>query len=229
MSGPASRRGGGAPQRGHRLTPERSVQTRHDVGPHEVELPVPRPPTGRSPGGVPPRSPVGVASAATASPTTAGPDPLNLRQERQRREVVGQRRDRQADRSRGPAAHAAAARGASCSAAPSETWMRTTSPRSAPGTCARSVGRDHALAAVVEPGDQHRPAVGVELAHHVVEEHQRRRAPLGGQRLALGHQQREQGDPLLALGAVGAQLAAVAPDDQVVAVRTVAREAAIEV
>ena len=51
-------------------------------------------------------------------------------------------------------------------------------------------------------------AIGVELAHHVVEQHQRRRAALGGERLALGQQQRQQREALLALRAVGAQLAA---------------------
>ena len=77
--------------------------------------------------------------------------------------------------------------------------------------------------------DEPRAARGVELAHHVVEQHQRRGAALGGQRLALGQQQREQPEPLLAPRAVGAQLAAVAAERQVVAVRAVAGEAALEV
>ena len=51
----------------------------------------------------------------------------------------------------------------------------------------------------------------------------------GGQRLALGQQQRQQRQPLLALGAVGAQLAALARGDEVVAVGPVAGEAALEV
>ena len=49
------------------------------------------------------------------------------------------------------------------------------------------------------------------------------------QRLALGEQQREQPEPLLAPRAVGAQLAPVAAQDEVVAVRPVAGEAALEV
>ncbi len=50
-----------------------------------------------------------------------------------------------------------------------------------------------------------------------------------GEHGALGEQQREQGQALLALGAVQAQLAAVAQERQLVAVRTVAGEAALEV
>ena len=46
---------------------------------------------------------------------------------------------------------------------------------------------------------------------------------------ALGEQQGQQSEPLLALGAVHAQLAAVAEDRQLVAVRAVAGEAALEV
>ena len=49
------------------------------------------------------------------------------------------------------------------------------------------------------------------------------------QRLALGEQQRQQREALLALRAVGAQLAPVAQQREVVAVRAVAGEAALEV
>ena len=47
--------------------------------------------------------------------------------------------------------------------------------------------------------------------------------------LALGEQQRQERQALLALRAVGAQLAAVAQQREVVAVRAVAGEAALEV
>ena len=68
---------------------------------------------------------------------------------------------------------------------------------------------DHRLAAGrAQQLDQRPAAVAVELAHHVVEQHQRRRLAAIGDRLALGQQQRQQRQPLLALGAVGAQLAA---------------------
>ena len=70
----------------------------------------------------------------------------------------------------------------------------------------------------------------VELAHHVVEQHQRRRvARSPASAVALGQQQREQRQTLLALGAVGAQLAPVAGERELVAVRAVAGEAALEV
>ena len=52
---------------------------------------------------------------------------------------------------------------------------------------------------------------------------------LGGQLLALGEQERQQAEPLLAARAVGAQLAALAAEAEVVAVRAVAGEAALEV
>ena len=74
-----------------------------------------------------------------------------------------------------------------------------------------------------------RAAVGVELAHDVVEQHERHRVARRRERLALGEQQRQQRQPLLALRAVRAQLAPVAQQRDVVAVRAVAGEAALEV
>ena len=61
--------------------------------------------------------------------------------------------------------------------------------------------------------------LGVELADDVVEQQQRRRAALGGERVALGQQQRQERQALLALRPVGAQLAPVAQQREVVAVR----------
>ncbi len=52
---------------------------------------------------------------------------------------------------------------------------------------------------------------------------------LGGQLLALGEQQRQQPEPLLAARAVRAQLAALAAEAEVVAMRPVAGEPALEV
>ena len=49
----------------------------------------------------PSRSPVGSACAATSSPTACGPDPLDVGQERQRREPVGERRRRRWPAGRG--------------------------------------------------------------------------------------------------------------------------------
>ena len=91
-------------------------------------------------------------------------------------------------------------------------------------------GRDHALAAALAQR-LHEPlaAQRVELGRDVVEQHQRRGAALGGQDAALRQQQREQAEALLAARAVGAQLAAGAPEHELVAVRAVAGEAALEV
>ena len=85
------------------------------------------------------------------------------------------------------------------------------------------------LAAGAQALDQPAAAIGVELAHDVVEQHQRRRAALGLQHAALGQQQRQQAQPLLALGAVEPQVAAFAQQRDVVAVRPVGREAALEI
>ncbi len=82
-------------------------------------------------------------------------------------------------------------------------------------------GRHDRLAAIVQPRDEHPAAIGVELAHDVVEQHQRGSPALDGQHRALGEQQRQQREPLLALGAERLQLASVAQQQQLVAVRTV--------
>ena len=75
----------------------------------------------------------------------------------------------------------------------------------------REVGRrDDDLPDARHAGDEPLAALGVELAHHVVEQQQRRVLARVGEGVALGQQQREQRHPLLALRAVGAQLAAVA-------------------
>ena len=74
-----------------------------------------------------------------------------------------------------------------------------------------------------------RAALGVELGGDVVEQHHRRRAALGEQDLALGEQQRQQRQAVLALGAVAAQRAVVAVDRDLVEVRAVGGEATAEV
>ncbi len=90
--------------------------------------------------------------------------------------------------------------------------------------------RDHALAAALAQRlDEPLAAQRVELGGHVVEQHQRSGATLLRQHAALGEQQREQPEALLAARPVGAQLAAGALEHQLVAVRPVAGEAAVEV
>ncbi len=63
------------------------------------------------------------------------------------------------------------------------------------------VGRgDHRLTlAGAQQLDQRLAPVGVELGHHVVEQHQRRRLAAIGERLTLGQQPAEQRQPLLTL------------------------------
>ena len=68
----------------------------------------------------------------------------------------------------------------------------------------------------------------VELGHDVIEEHQRRRGA-DRERVALREQQREQGDPLLSLRSEGAERSVRVQEHQVVAVRSVRGEAALEV
>ena len=90
-------------------------------------------------------------------------------------------------------------------------------------------GRDDALAAVAQLAREQLAALGVELAHDVVEQHQRHTVAFVGEHRALGEQQRQEREALLALGPVGAQVAAVAQERQLVAVRPVRGEAALEV
>ena len=80
------------------------------------------------------------------------------------------------------------------------------SARSPPsGRCAASVAVITAWPLSAQQLDQQPAPLGVELAHHVVEQHQRRGARRLEQRLALGEQQRQQRRALLALGAVAPQ------------------------
>jgi hypothetical protein len=59
-------------------------------------------------------------------------------------------------------------------------------------------GAHDRLPATAQQRGQALAAGDVELAHHVVEQQQRHRAALGGQFVALGQQQREQPEALLA-------------------------------
>src|SRR5207247_10216920 len=80
-------------------------------------------------------------------------------------------------------------------------------------------GREQLLpSALRQPPREQRPAIGVELAHHVVEQHQRWDAARLEQRPAFREQQREESRALLALRAVAAQRAPVERDLQLVEV-----------
>ena len=83
--------------------------------------------------------------------------------------------------------------------------------------------RYDALAAHAQLVGKQLAALAVELAHDVVEQHQRRAAAFAGEHRALGQQQRQQRQTLLTLGAVDAQLAPVAQDRELVAVRSMRR------
>ena len=169
----------------------------------------------------PSRSPVGSAWAATTSPTAVGPDALDLGQRRLRREPIGQRGDRVRQRLAG-----------------SRRLMPRTGVRRGDDAVLDAqahdvvlvgaghvgqVGRRHERLARAQALDQPLAAAGVELAHDVVEQQQRRSAALVLEHRALGQQQRQQAHALLALRAVGAQLAPVAQQRDVVAVRAVRR------
>ena len=66
-------------------------------------------------------------------------------------------------------------------------------------------GGHERLPAVAQQLGEQLPAVGVELGHHVVQQHQGRPAAALGEQRALGEQQRQQGHALLALRPIGAK------------------------
>ena len=126
-----------------------------------------------------------------------------------------------------PAPHARL-RSAACSTRPVGDRHALDARLVGAGMWPSSVAVIDALPAGAQHLDQPAAPRGVELAHHVVEQQQRRRAALGREFLALGQQQREQAEPVLAARAVRAQLAALAAQREVVAVRAVTGEAAVE-
>ena len=92
----------------------------------------------------------------------------------------------------------------------------------AAGSCRGSVAVSKRLpAALARAARRAAPALRVELAHHVVEQHQRRRPARVEQGSPLGEQQRQQRGALLALRAVAAQRAAAERDRELVEVRAV--------
>ena len=181
---------------------------------------------------VPPRSAVGVGVRGHELADGRRPGPLDVGQQGLRRERVRQRLDRAAGRPRrvASARHDAAATGSDArSTRPPSTRRRVASAARSPGTWPE-VGRRHeGLTGGVEMREQPLASGRVELGQDVVEEEQRGRAPLRGQRVALGQEEREEREALLALRPVGAQLAPVAQQGEVVAVRAVAGEAPLEV
>ena len=84
-------------------------------------------------------------------------------------------------------------------------------------------------AAAAQELDQRPAAVAVKLAHHVVEQHQGRRAARSRDASRSASSSASRASRCCALGAVGAQLAAVAGSDELVAVGPVPGEAALEV
>ena len=101
-----------------------------------------------------------------------------------------------------------------------------TSARSQPlGRWSGSVAVSTRLAALGEPHRELGPPARVELAHHVVEEHQRRVSARLEQGAALGEEQRQHRRALLPLRAVAAQRASGERDRQLVQMRSVGRVA----
>ena len=92
------------------------------------------------------------------------------------------------------------------------------------------VGRgDDRLAARREQLDQAFATSEVEFRHDVVEKHEGRAAARIEQNVALREEEREQTEPLLPLGPVRAKLPASVCEDELVPVRAVRGEAALEV
>ena len=80
---------------------------------------------------------------------------------------------------------------------------------------------DHGLALALQQRDEQLAVRGVELAHHVIEEHQRGRASGLEQGGALGEQEGEEGEPLLSLGGEPPQLPAAETELDLVELRPV--------
>src|SRR5262249_59607162 len=85
------------------------------------------------------------------------------------------------------------------------------------------------LTAPLHPLREHTPAVRVELGENVVEQEERRESATLGDQLSLGEQQGQHSQPLLALRAETAQVAAGARQDDVVEVRPEPRRSALEI
>ena len=174
----------------------------------------------------PSRSDTGSEACANASPAAAGHARWTSASSVAGASAAVSAVERGADRARGAAPHAG---DLVADRAVGDDEARDVGP-----VAARHVrevgGRDHALAAALaQQLDEPLAAQRVELRGDVVEQHQRRGPALGGEHAALGQQQRQQPEPLLAARPVGAQLAAGAAQHELVAVRAVAGEAALEV
>ena len=94
---------------------------------------------------------------------------------------------------------------------------------------ARVGGRDQRLPSSLHERKQIRAPLGVQLAQDVVQQQDRRAAALIAQKLPLGQQKGQQAEALLALGAEAPQLVATGRQCELVAVRTVRGEPALEV
>ena len=90
-------------------------------------------------------------------------------------------------------------------------------------------GRDHRLSPGPQELSEQLAALGVELRHDVIEQHQRQARAARGQEFPLGEEQREQCGPLLTLRAVGPQRRGSEQELELVAVRAVCSEAALEI
>ena len=180
----------------------------------------------------PARSPIGVASAAITAPTTSGhaAEPRPAASPAPSRWATSSAMDIGRGRWRYRVMATPMGTSASCTIAPPSDGQALNRALAGARHVLEVGRRDHRL-----PGDgaqqfdERVAARAVELAHHVVEQHQRRRAATVRDRLALGEQQREQAEPLLTLRAVDPQLAALPDSHELVAVRAVPGEATLDV
>src|SRR5579884_2408626 len=94
----------------------------------------------------------------------------------------------------------------------------------------RGIRRRHErLAGARHPRGENAAAAGVELGEDIVEQQKRRDPAALGEQLRFGEQQREHGETLLALRSEDAEVAAAGADEDVVQVRSGARDPTIEV
>ena len=159
----------------------------------------------------------GQDARAIASPTTVGPEPGH----------VGER---------ARVRHAGAAQRAAHGAVEPLHQARSAWPGVTRKSCAGASGSASEPVAVTivcpigaDSLTQRAAAALVELRERVVEEQERRHAAALADQLGLGEEQREHGEPLLALRAERAEVAVAAPDRDLVQVRAGAGRAPLEV
>ena len=229
-SGPA---GAGAPERAVTAgAPERLVEARRRPAPTAGRAPAPRPPRARDGDHAVALARSGVALARERRAGGLRPRPLDLREQRRGREPVGQRARARAPtgRGRGAAAPHARLRLPGLQHAPSA--IASARDAGLLGARARARGRSSVItlwppARRTSTSRSRRPASSSLITSSSSISGGAPRSSASTSRSASSSA--SSAEPLLAARAVGAQLAPVAAEREVVAVRAVAGEAALEV